>query len=229
MQFKNIFKISQKERKDFISHIIDSSTPRGDFYFLIILSTLIVALGLLIDNVILVIGGMLVTPILSPILAIALGLVTKDLKVILRSTKIFFISFVLIFITALLTGLFISIDISQISLIHIMRPSLLNFFIAFIAGLAASYTWAKPGLNERLPGIAITVTLIPPLTVIGLAASHANWTTLETSIKTFFLNFFAIIMASLIIFFLMEFYKVKKKLEQEVKDEEKEIKKENNK
>ena len=116
MKFGNIFKISQKERNEFCTHIIDSSTPRGDFYFLIILSTLIVALGLLIDNVILVIGGMLVTPILSPILAIALGLVAKDIKVILRSAKIFSISFVLIFLTSLVTGVAISIDISHINL-----------------------------------------------------------------------------------------------------------------
>jgi uncharacterized hydrophobic protein (TIGR00271 family) len=229
MTIKNLFKISQKERNDFCAHIIDTSTPRSDFYFLIILSTIIVALGLLIDNVILVIGGMLVTPILSPILAIALGLVTKDARTIMRSLKIFSISFLLIFVTALLVGLISSINVSEIDLIHIMKPNLLTFFIALIAGLAASYTWAKPGLNERLPGIAITVTLIPPLTVIGLAASHAEWSILETSTKTFFLNFFAIIIASLIIFFLMEFYKAKKKLEQEIKNEEKEIKNEKNK
>jgi uncharacterized membrane protein len=106
-----------------------------------------------------------------------------------------------------------------------MQPNLLTFFIALIAGFAASYTWAKPGLNERLPGIAITVTLIPPLTVIGLAASNMEWGVLETSVKTFFLNFFAIIIASIIIFFLMEFYKARRKLEEEVKNEEKEIKK----
>lgn len=226
MRIKNLFKISQKERNDFCTHIIDTSTPRGDFYFLIILSTIIVALGLLIDNVILVIGGMLVTPILSPLLAIALGLVTKDPKVIMRSVKIFSISFLLVFVTALLVGVLSSINISQVNLIHIMQPNLLTFFIALIAGLAASYTWAKPGLNERLPGIAITVTLIPPLTIIGLSASHMEWGILETSVKTFFLNFLAIIIASLIIFFLMEFYKAKRKLEEEVKEEEKEIKKE---
>jgi uncharacterized hydrophobic protein (TIGR00271 family) len=184
-----------------------------------------VALGLLIDNVILVIGGMLVTPILSPILAIALGLVTKNPKAIMRSLKIFSFSFILVFVTALLVGLTSSINISQIDIVHIMQPNLLTFFIALIAGFAASYTWAKPGLNERLPGIAITVTLIPPLTVIGLAASNMEWGVLETSVKTFFLNFFAIIIASIIIFFLMEFYKARRKLEEEVKNEEKEIKK----
>lgn len=225
MQLKNLFKISQKERNDFCTHIIDTSTPRSDFYFLIILSTIIVALGLLIDNVILVIGGMLVTPILSPILAIALGLVTKNPKAIMRSLKIFSFSFILVFVTALLVGLTSSINISQIDIVHIMQPNLLTFFIALIAGFAASYTWAKPGLNERLPGIAITVTLIPPLTVIGLAASNMEWGVLETSVKTFFLNFFAIIIASIIIFFLMEFYKARRKLEEEVKNEEKEIKK----
>lgn len=225
MKFKNLFNISQKERKEFCSHIIDTSTPRSDFYFLIILSTIIVAFGLLINNTILVIGGMLITPMLSPLLAIALGMVTKDGKTILRSIRIFAISFILVFLTALITGLASSIKIGQVDFAHIMEPDLLTFFIAFVAGLAAGYTWAKPALNERLPGIAITVTLLPPLAIAGLAASGANWNLVEIYSKSFFLNLFAIILASSIIFFLMEFYKVKKKLKEEVKQEEKEINK----
>ncbi|MFH1564509.1 MAG: DUF389 domain-containing protein [bacterium] len=224
----NIFKLCQVDRHKFCSHIINSSSPKPDFYFLIILSTLIVALGLLANNIILVIGGMLVTPLLSPLLAIALGLVIGDLKVTLRSVKIFLNSLVFVIFVAFVVGSLGSANIAEIDLIAMMTPSLLAFFIAVVAGLAASYAWAKPGLNETLPGVSIAVTLIPPLTAIGLAAAGQNWIILITLLKVLLLNIFGIILASFVVFTLMDFYKARKKVIKEVKAEEKELKKNNN-
>ena len=223
MSIGNLFKVSQADRHKFCSHLIETSAPRTDFYFLVILSTLIVALGLLADNLILVIGGMLVTPLLSPILAISLGILINDHKVIMRSVKIFSLSFVFAFIVALILGWFSSTQVSEISIIEMMEPSLLAFFIAVVAGLAASYTWVKPNLNATLPGIAITVTLIPPLTAIGLAVADTDWYIFSNVLKVLLLNIFGIIVASLVVFALMDFYKAKQKVVQEVKDEEKEI------
>ncbi len=224
MAIKELFKVTQRERHKFCSFIIDSSAPKPDFYFLVLLSSLIVTLGLLSDNVILVIGGMLVTPILSPLLAIALGVVINDGKVILRSVRIFLTAFALAFLMSLILGFVIDVNLTSVALIQIMEPSLLNFFIAFIAGIAASYTWAKPGLDETLPGIAVTVALIPPLTALGLTIANANWALFDDVYKVFLLNIFGIIIASLIIFSLMDFYKAKKKLVEEFKQEKKEIK-----
>jgi uncharacterized hydrophobic protein (TIGR00271 family) len=221
----NIFKVSQGDRYKFCSNLIDSSAPKVDLYFLVILSTLIVALGLLADNVILVIGGMLVTPLLSPILAIALGIVISDYQVIRRSVKIFLVAFTLAFLVAFIVGLFGSVQVGEIGLIKIMMPSLFTFFVALVAGLAASYTWVKPNLNSTLPGVAIT--LIPPLTAIGLAVADRDWLIFNNVLKTLLLNIFGIIVASLIVFSLMDFYKAKEKVLAEVKEEEKETKKEN--
>jgi uncharacterized hydrophobic protein (TIGR00271 family) len=169
---------------------------------------------------------MVVAPILSPILALALGIVINDAKVIMRSIKIFSISFIVVFILTLVVGLFSSGNISEIGLIKIMEPSLFNFFVSLVAGITASYTWAKPNLDETLPGIAITVTLIPPLTAVGLAVSHMEWALSVNALKTFLLNMLGITASSLIIFSLMDFYKSKKVLVKEIKEEEKTIKEE---
>jgi len=228
MAINNLFKISQIDRYKFCSHLIETSSPRTDFYFLVILSTLIVALGLLADNVILVIGGMLVTPLLSPLLAIALGIVINDHKVIMRSVRIFLVSFIFAFLVAFILGLFSYSKVGDVSLIKIMQPSLFTFFVAVVAGLAASYAWVKPNLNATLPGIAITVTLIPPLTAIGLAVADRDWPVFGSVLKVFLLNIFGIIVASLVVFSLMDFYKAKKKVVDEIKEEEKEIQKEKN-
>jgi len=222
----NLFNISQADRHKFCTHLVESSSPKADFYFLVILSTLIVALGLLADNVILVIGGMLVTPLLSPILAIAMGIVISDTKVIMRSVKIFSISFLLAFAVALVLGLFSAPKVGDINLINIMQPSLFTFFVSVVAGLAASYTWVKPGLDETLPGVAVSVTLIPPLTAIGLAIADRDWLIFNNVLKVFLLNIFGIIVVSLVVFSLMDFYRAKRKMIAEVKEEEREIEKE---
>jgi len=224
--FSNLFKIKQADRNKFCSYIIESSAPHGDFYFLVMLSALIVALGLLANNIILVIGGMVVAPILSPILALALGIIINEPKVIMRSLKIFLTTFILVFILTGVVGMFASASIKDIELVRIMKPSLFNFFVSLVAGLAASYTWAKPSLDETLPGIAITVTLIPPLAAVGLAFSGGEFLLAGDAFKTFLLNTLGIAASSLIAFSLMDFYKAKKKLVEEVKEEEKEIKQE---
>ncbi|MCK5590782.1 MAG: TIGR00341 family protein [Candidatus Pacebacteria bacterium] len=218
------FKISQADRHKFCEHIIDSSAPNGEFSFLVILSTLIVALGLIKDYIILVIGGMLVTPLLSPILAISLGIVIQDQKVIKRSVKIFLTAFILAFFIAFITGLLSNFKMEQIQLIKIMQPSLYTFLVALVAGTAASYTWAKPNLTDSLPGVAIAVTLIPPLTAMGLSLASNELLIFKTVASALVLNVFGIILASIIIFSLMQFHKAKKKLVDEVKEEEKEMK-----
>jgi uncharacterized hydrophobic protein (TIGR00271 family) len=226
MPIGSLFKISQYERNKFVTKLIDASAPRTDYYFLVILSTVIVAMGLLANNLILVIGGMLVTPILSPVLALALGLVINEKKVIWRSFKIFITSLLMAFNTALVAGLVSHVPIGQTEIVQVMRPSLFALLIAIVAGVAASYTWVKPGLDGTLPGIAVTVTLIPPLAGIGLALSHGEWALLREVFGMFLLNIVGIILASILVFSLMEFYKAKRQAVAEVKEEEQEIKKE---
>ena len=221
----DLFKISQSDRHQFCEHIIETSAPKADFYFLVILSTLIVALGLIKDNVILVIGGMLVTPLLSPILAISLGIIIRNLKVFTRSLRIFFASFALAVIVAYIVGIIVNFNIDSIGLMDFMQPSWYIFIVAVVAGLAASFTWAKPNLNNALPGIAITVTLIPPLVAMGLSIASVDLEILRNVFYTLCLNVLGIILASIVVFSLMEFYKAKRKLISEVKEEAKEMQK----
>ena len=219
MPIGNLFKINQYNRNKFCTKVIDASAPSADFYFLMVMSTIIVAMGILSTNIILVIGGMLVTPLLSPILALSLGIVINEKRVIIRSLRILLIALALAFIVSLIVGLISQVPISQSEIISIMKPTLFKLLVAIVAGLAASYAWVKPGLNDTLPGVAVTVTLIPPLTAIGLALAHAEWGILRDVLGAFFLNIIGIILACLLVFSLMEFYKSKRHAVEEIKEE----------
>lgn len=223
MQKFNLFSVSQSDRKDFCENIIASSAPRYDFYFMVILSTIIVSFGIIKDNIILVIGGMLVTPLLSPILAISLGLVIRNLRVLLRSVKIFIIALILAILVSYSTSLLIDFNVNSVELLSLMEASWHTLILAIFAGIAASFAWIKPNLNNTLPGIAITVTLIPPLTAIGLAAGVSDFVLMQKVFNVLALNVLGIIIGSLIIFMLMSFYKAKRKLIAEIKEEERKL------
>lgn len=223
MQKFNLFSVSQSDRKDFCENIIASSAPRYDFYFMVILSTIIVSFGIIKDNIVLVIGGMLVTPLLSPILAISLGLVIRNLRVLLRSVKIFIIALLLAILVSYLTSLLIDFNVNSVELLSLMEASWHTLILAIVAGIAASFAWIKPNLNNTLPGIAITVTLIPPLTAIGLAAGVSDFVLMQKVFNVLALNVLGIIIGSLIIFMLMSFYKAKRKLIAEIKEEERKL------
>ncbi len=217
MFLKSLFKINQADRSKFVCKVIDSSSPNVDFYFLVFLSSLIVAFGLAANNLILVIGGMLVTPLLSPVLAIALGVVTNEQKLLFRSVKVFILAVFLGFLISFLLGLTVKVYVYRVDLIALMRPSVFAFVVAFTAGLAASYSWIKPGLDKLLPGTAVTVTLIPPVVALGLVLAERSWFLFFRILEYLIINVFGIIAGALVIFILMEFYRSKRKTAIEIK------------
>lgn len=225
LKYFSFLKVEKADRNKFCDTIIELSAPKFDFYLLVVLSSLIVSFGLISDNVILVLGGMLVTPLLSPILAISLGMVILNFKVFFRSVKIFIYSAFWTIFIAFLVGHFNDFDINSISILGNMDLCYTSFLVSFIAGIAAAYTWVKPDLNSTLPGIAITVTLIPPLTASGLSLTLKKLDYFYQYIMIAGINILGILLASMFVFTLLQFYKSRRRLISEVEHEEKEIKK----
>ncbi len=165
INLKKIIKIKNnntENKKTFISNIINSSAPNIDFYLMVIFSTIITTLGLISDNVPLIIAGMIVAPLLSPILAISLGITILNLKIIWRSIKIVFVAIFFSLIFSTLTGAIFDIKINQINYLGSIEISWLSFTIALIAGIIASYSWTRENIKDYLSGVAIAVTIIPP-------------------------------------------------------------------
>ncbi len=218
----NSFSTNKVERDELCEEIIASSSLKAGFYLLLILSTFIVTVGLLKNSLILVIGGMLVAPLLSPILSISLSITIINLKVFFRSIRIFIISALMSLLVSYLLGLIAKFSISRIELVASMRAiDLTVFLIPVAAGAAASFTWAKKELNNSLPGVAITATLLPPLTIMGLALAVKNFLIFKGALSVYLLNVLGIVLGSLIVFVLMGFHKSAKKIIKQVELEDK--------
>jgi uncharacterized membrane protein len=84
--------------------------------------------------------------------------------------------------------------------------SLLSFSVAVVAGLAVSYALARPEWSETLPGIAISVALIPPLAVVGIGIAWLNPTLITGSLLLLAVNVAGIIFAAMVSFSLMDLH-----------------------
>lgn len=219
---RNAFNLSLQEKKVFCKELIDSSALTGSFYFLLIVSIFIVLAGLLKNSIPLVIGGMLVAPLLSPILGLSLALIVMNTRVGWRAIKIFLLTTFLSLVVAMIFGLIFPFKTNEIDLIRLMTANGLDLFIAALAGAAASLTWAKKSLSNNLAGIAITVTLLPPLAVAGLALAALDYVIFMDALKTYFINVLGIIMGSFIIFILLKVKEREKQVVSDIKHEKKE-------
>lgn len=221
--------LTEKDKSDSVRKLIQESSPRDDFFLMVILSILMATFGLLLDNSAVVIGSMLIAPILFPILSVSLGVTISNFKLIYRSlyTLLKYITFG-IFASAIVDMFFnasLKISNSQ-GLMAGMKPSLAYAAIAVIAGMAASFALVKPRLSEMLPGVAISVALIPPLAATGIGIAHFNWDIISNAFMLFIINFVGIVFASIMVFSLMNLYVKRRVAQLAIVKEDKAIKKE---
>ncbi len=220
--------LTEKDKTRAIDSLISESTPRQEFFLMILLSILMATFGVLIDNSAVIIGSMLIAPMLYPILSISLGIVMSNGRLISRSfytlLKSSTVSIVGAILVTLLFGL--NIDLGK-EFLSRTEPSIIYGTIAFISGLAASFALVKPDLSETLPGIAISVSLIPPLAATGIGIAKLDWYMASGALIMFFINTAGIIFASMIVFSMMNLYVkrniVKKIIVRERKEMEREI------
>jgi len=216
-----VFTLSKSERNTFFKELIDSSALKSEFYFLLIVSIFITMAGLLKNSVILIIGGMLVAPLLSPVLSISLAIVIKNKKVAWRAIRIFLITTIVALIASMLIGSLFSFKTSEMEMIEKIGVNGFDIFIAALAGAAASLTWAKKNLSN-LAGVAITVTLLPPLVLAGLGLAALDYYIFVDAIKTYLLNVGGIVLGSVVIFVILKFREARKRVISEIAEADKE-------
>jgi uncharacterized hydrophobic protein (TIGR00271 family) len=228
MAFTLFNNLSEKDKSDAVKGLINDSSPRQDFFLMIILSILMATFGLLINNITVIIGSMLIAPMLYPIMSLALGVVMSDGKLLTRSLITILKSTLFGLAAATIVTLLADplTDFHSQEIIKNTRPSLAYAAIAIVAGLAASFALIKPQMNESMPGIAISVALIPPLAVTGIGLARLDRAVMSNGAILFIINIIGIAFAGIIIFSLMNLYVKKNIAQKAIKEDEKEIEKE---
>jgi len=228
MKFLARFQAIKDEHKALVVRkLMQSSTPDFDFFYLTGLSVLMATFGLLINSAAIVIGSMLIAPVLYPVLGVALGLVMSNGAVLQRS------------LMALIKGLIIGIGFAALATLLFGEPgnvtyeillrtesSLISIVVAIVAGLAVSFALAQPEWSETLPGVAISVALIPPLAVVGIGIAWVNIDIITGSLLLLLVNIAGIVFAAMVSFSLMNLHEKRAIAESTIRKEDIRIEKE---
>lgn len=190
--------IEREDRVALVDRIQSSSQWDFDFCALMVLSTLIAAIGLIQNSAAVVIGAMLVAPLMTPLLGLGLALVQGNPVLARTSSRSIGFGVVVSLVVGTLVGL-VTPGFEEPSREMIGRggPGLLDLFVAFASGLAAAYASSRPGLLAALPGVAIAAALVPPIATSGLGISLGNFDLAFNSFLLFVINMFTIVLASM--------------------------------
>jgi len=173
------------------------------FFALLILASAIATYGLLADSVAAVIGAMIVAPLMLPIMGLAFSVSLGDRRSILASLTISLLGIgTAIIVGYLLTWPFSSL-ISPEANTQIMTrtaPRLIDLLAALATGLAGAFATGRRDVADTLPGVAIAISLVPPLANVGILLATGRSDLAMGSLLLFVTNYLAILLTGAFMF-----------------------------
>jgi uncharacterized hydrophobic protein (TIGR00271 family) len=197
--------LSVEDRLEVYKQVRRSSRPDVDFFIMIGLSAIIAGYGLLQDSSAVIIGGMLVAPLFSPILAISMSIVMGDIRLLRLAIEAALKGIVLavgvaIFITAISPLRSVGAEITAR-----IAPNLFDLAVALASGAAGAYAISRKDVAAALPGVAIAAALVPPLCVVGIGIAAADMQIAGGGGFLFITNLVAIVLAGSVTLLLLGF------------------------
>ena len=168
------------------------------FFTLLILATIIATAGVLGDSTATVIGAMIIAPLMTPIMGTTTGILTGNMQ---RALNRFFLvigGVVVVIVLAWLMGLLYQGVISfsdNTQITSRISPRFIDLVAALASGAAGAFCLSRDDIADSLPGVAISISLVPPLCVVGIAISQGQWSAAEGAFLLFMTNFLAILLA----------------------------------
>lgn len=141
------------------------------FWMLLVLAGIIATAGVIADSTATVIGAMIVAPLMTPILGIVVAIILGDRANLLRSVMLVIGGAASVVLIGYLLGHTVSYDVvaavnGQVA--GRVSPRLIDLIAALATGAVGSVALARSDISDTLPGVAIAISLVPPLAVVGL-------------------------------------------------------------
>lgn len=208
-------KPSNSGRKYLFDSVFSQTQLSRHYVVQLIFSTIITTLGLITNNTVVVIGAMLISPLFWPVMGIALGIITTR-KNILRNASISFAASVVLvlFFSTIITLLVPINDLSQ-EITARINPNIIDLFIALAASIIGVFALYYPTISATAAGVAVSISLLPPLCVVGIGVAELSGNIIGKSLLLFGTNIGAIVFVGVIALYLLNIRP--KKAEEEVR------------
>ena len=177
------------DREATISAIKADISIKGATAWILICSIFVCSVGLNANSTAVVIGAMLISPLMGPILGVGLSIATNDIDTLKKSMINLGTMLVLSLFTAFLFFRFFPLHTETSELLGRVKPDIRDVFIAFFGGLALIIARTKKGtIATVIFGVAIATALMPPLCTAGYGLSQGNWEYFRGAMLLFIIN-----------------------------------------
>ncbi|TPG40378.1 DUF389 domain-containing protein [Sphingomonas koreensis] len=183
--------VASVEHVRVVERIHEESGWSSRYLFMTLMSAGIAVLGLLLSSPAVVIGAMLISPLMGPIIGLGFALATFDSGEIRKSAVALVVGTVLAVLFCALIVLLSPLQNVTSEIAARTRPNLFDLMIALFSALAGAYAMIR-GREGTIVGVAIATALMPPLAVVGFGLATLNWTVFSGALLLFFTNLMTI-------------------------------------
>ena len=196
-----------------VDNVIAQITEGVDFHgatlWILILAVFIASLGLNVNSTAVIIGAMLISPLMGPIIGMGLAVGIADLNLFRKAIINYLITTILSVVTATVYFSLSPITEAQSELLARTSPTLYDVLIALCGGAAGILAVATKGKNNVIPGVAIATALMPPLCTAGYGLAMGNISYFLGALYLYFINTVFIAFTTCVGVRLMHFHRRK--------------------
>ncbi len=193
------------DKEGTVVFIQNNKRMRGANAWLLMCSIMIASLGLDKESPAIIIGAMLISPLMSPILGVGLSVAINDRRTMMISLRHFGIAIVIALLTSIIYFLITPLGEFNSEMAARTRPDFLDASVALFGGLAGIISITRKEMSNAIPGVAIATALMPPLCVAGYGIANGQWSIFQEAFYLFFLNSVIIAIATFTIVKILDF------------------------
>lgn len=178
----------KEDEQQVIEQVSAGVVFRGTNLWILIFAILIASLGLNVNSTAVIIGAMLISPLMGPIIGMGLSVGIGDYDLLRRALKNYGVATLISVLTATLYFLLSPISEARSELLARTSPTLYDVLIAFCGGAAGVLALTTKSKGQVIPGVAIATALMPPLCTAGYGLATAQWSYFFGAFYLFFIN-----------------------------------------
>jgi uncharacterized hydrophobic protein (TIGR00341 family) len=167
-------KIGGISREELYEDIQKTSKLSWVFLVYVILASLVATIGLLRDNVVIIIGAMVIAPLLGPNVALSFATTLADVDLARRAVKTNAVGILAALILAIVLGFALEFDPNTSKIVSSTEVSLGDMILALTAGSAAALSFTTGALSALI-GVMVAVALLPPIVILGMLIGAGRW------------------------------------------------------
>jgi len=192
--------IGRISREELYADMDGQANITSVYIVLIVLSSIVASIGILKDNVAIIIGAMVIAPLLGPNMALALGTTLGDADLIIRALKANLVGIATTLALSIVIGIIFSVDPAIGELSSRTQVGLGDVAIALAAGIAGTLSFTR-GLPSALIGVMVAVALLPPTVTVGMLIGSNNMSLVPGAVQLVLVNIICVNLAGVTTFF----------------------------